>query len=244
VRNILPYLPEAEGTGVDPVPLQFQNELTHHVSHPSNQGPTRGIKLHITVGRGYIPDRMEVGKGRLEEERMRTTAFHHLRTLALVMATLALSACAGASMQGYSGSALPADQTAIVKSGAYTDLMASDGMKVPRLSVAVLPGRHTIVMKPSDNQGLYGYGAYFYYSLVTGSVQFTAEAGHYYLAYVIFAPASGTTWEDDMEHTGTGFTWVGYITDETTGKRVARTDRLALQAEPRGWPGGVSMMRR
>jgi hypothetical protein len=178
---------------------------------------------------------------------MKDIVFRHLKTLALVVAVFALSACAGISTQGYSGPALPADQTAIVNSGAYTDLIASDGMKVSGMRVAVLPGRHTIVMKPSDNQDAWGYGAYFFYSRVTGSVEFTAEAGHTYRAYVAIGPAPDTTEESGMGYAGagstdTGFTWIGYIADETTGKKIARTDRLALQAEPRGYPTGVAVL--
>jgi hypothetical protein len=178
---------------------------------------------------------------------MRSSVFRHLKTLALVVAVFALSACAGTSMQGYSGPALPADQTAVVRSGPYTDLIASDGVSVPGMRVAVLPGRHTIVMKPSDNHDAWGYGAYFFYSRVTGSVEFTAEAGHTYLAYVNIGPAPETTEESGMgyasaESTDTGFTWIGYITDSTTGKKIDRTDRLALQAEPRGYPSGIAVL--
>jgi len=166
---------------------------------------------------------------------MNNMVFHNLKIVALGMAVFALGACAGASMQGYTGPALPAGQTALVRSGPYTDLVACDGMKVPGLSVAVLPGKHAIEMKPSDQLDIYGYdGAYFFYSRITGSVTFTAEEGRKYLAYVNIAPEPATD-----EEVGTGYAWTGYIEDETTHKRVARTDRLRLEVEPRGYPGGT-----
>jgi len=173
---------------------------------------------------------------------MRTSVFQHSKILALVVAFLVLSACTGV-MQGYSGRTLPAEQVAVVKSGAYTDLVAANGAKVSGLGVALAPGRQTIVMKPSDNQMMWGYGPYYFYSWVTGSVDFTAEPGHKYVAYVRIDTSPATTEDSDVAYstTGpidTGFTWVGYIVDETTGKRLGRTERLALQAEPRSYPGG------
>jgi hypothetical protein len=179
---------------------------------------------------------------------MRTSVFHHWKTMALVVAVLALSACAGMT-NGYSGSTPPSDQTAVVRSGPYTDVVATDGTKVSGLRVALSPGKHTIEIKPSDNQQTYGYGAYYFYSRVTGSIAVTAEPGHTYLAYVRIANTPATTEDSDVRYsvTGssdTGFTWSGYITDETTGQSLARTDRLPLQAEPRGYPTGPTVMRR
>jgi hypothetical protein len=179
---------------------------------------------------------------------MRTPVFYQSKILALVLAFLVLGAFA-VTMRGYSSTALAAEQTAVLKSGAYTDVVAADGTKVPGLSVALLPGKHTIQMKPSDNQTTSQYGPYYFYSWVTGSVEFTAEPGHTYVAYVKIAPTPATAQDSDVGYpatgsTDTGFTWVGYITDETTGKRLAKTDRLTLQAQWRGYPGGAPMRRR
>ncbi len=160
------------------------------------------------------------------------TILHDVRIMALVVALFALGACTGMPMKGYSGPVLPADQTALVQSGPYTDVVASDGVKVPTLSVSVLPGTHTIEMKPNEPPSDSDYvGPYFFYARNIGSVAFTAEAGHTYVAYVDIAPAPST--EDEV---GTGYTWAGYVKDETTGKRVAWTDRLRLEVEPRAYP--------
>ncbi len=82
---------------------------------------------------------------------MRISGFRHWKIMVLLVAVLALSACAGTT-KGYSGPILPADQTAVVRSGPYTDVVATDGVKVSGLRVALLPGKHTIEIKPSDNQ--------------------------------------------------------------------------------------------
>lgn len=176
---------------------------------------------------------------------MRTSVFPHWRIMVLMLALLTLSACAGTTKE-YSGPVLPASETAVVRSGPYTDLVAIDGRKVSSLSVALLPGKHTVEIKPTDNLQAYGYGygAYYFYSRVTGSIEFTAEPGHTYLVYAAIATAP-TTEDSDTGYsvtgsTDTGFTWSGYITDETAGRRLARTDTLALQAEPRFYPGGTS----
>ena len=142
-----------------------------------------------------------------------------------------------ASQQGYAGPAKPADETALLKSGAYTEIVSVDGTKVSSLNVTVLPGEHTVVMKPSyplDN--VYGT-PYYFYSLVNGSVRFNADAGHTYVAYA--RTSAGPSTEDQSapgyaseDQTGTGFTWVGYIEDKTANERVAKTETLALQAYP------------
>jgi hypothetical protein len=179
---------------------------------------------------------------------MRTSVFHYVKMMLLVVAVLALSDCAGMT-KGYSGPVLPVDQTSVVKGGPYTDVIAADGMRVSGLSVALLPGGHTIEFKPSDNQQTYGYGPYYFYSRVTGSIAVTTEPGHTYLAYVRIATTPATT-EDSYAgysangSTDTGFTWSGYITDETTGQPVGKTDSLPLQAEPRNYSYGASMMKR
>jgi hypothetical protein len=169
---------------------------------------------------------------------MTNMVFHNLRIVVLGLAAFALGACAGTPMQGYTGPVLPSDQTALVRSGPHTDIVTCDGVRVSGLSVAVLPGEHTIEMNLTDRPDTDGYfGAYFFYSMGTGSVSFTAEAGHKYTVYVNAAPAPATE-----EEVGTGYTWAGYIEDETTHKRLARTDRLPLGVEPRGYPGGAPAM--
>jgi hypothetical protein len=185
-----------------------------------------------------------------KEGNMRASVFHRWKIMALVVGLLALTACAGTT-KGYSGPALPADQTSVVRSGPYTDLVATDGVRVSGLSVALLPGKHTIEFKPSDNQQTYGYGAYYFYSRVTGSIAVMAEAGRTYLAYVRIETAPATTDDSSAGYavdgsTDTGFTWSGYITDEATGQILGRTDRLPLQAEPRNYSYGAlpPMMRR
>jgi hypothetical protein len=157
---------------------------------------------------------------------MRNMVFHNLRIVVLGLAVLALGACAGTPMKGYTGSVLSADQTALVRIQFNTDLVAYDGTRVSDLSITVLPGEHTIELKPRESYEYQQQGPYFFYSLGTGSVAFTAEAGHKYLAYVNIATAPST--EDKL---GT-YTWAGYIDDETTHKRVAGTERLPLGVRP------------
>jgi len=158
---------------------------------------------------------------------MKNMAFHDLRIVALGLAVLALAACAGTPMQGYTGPVLPAEQTALVRSGPNTNLIACDGVKVPGLGVSVLPSVHTVELKPDDQPQDYMQTGFLFRSSVTGSVSFTAEAGHRYLAYVSIAPGPSTD-----EEMGTGYTWIGTIEDQTTHKKVARTDKLPLNVEP------------
>ncbi len=160
-----------------------------------------------------------------------------LGIMLLALAFFAQTASA-AAVQGYAGPVKPGDETAVVRSGAYTDLVSYDGTKVSGLSVALLPGEHTVVMKPSYPTTSYqSMGGYFLYSNVNGSVTFNAEPGHEYVAYV--TTAAGPATEDQ---TGSGFTWVGYIQDKTTHQRVAATERLPLEAYPRVPYGGHSFM--
>ncbi len=155
---------------------------------------------------------------------MRNMVFHNLRIVGLGVAVLALAACAGEAMKGYTGPVLPADQTALVTRGPYTDLVACDGTKVSGVGVTLLPGVHTIEMKPNNQQQNY---TVLFHSTVIGSVSFTAEAGHRYLAYVSISPAPPTD-----EEAGSGYTWTGIIEDKATHRKVARTDKLPLFVEP------------
>ncbi len=159
-----------------------------------------------------------------------------LGIMVLVLALFAQTPSAAAT-KGYAGPAKSADETALVRSGAYTELVSYDGTKISSLSVTLLPGEHTVVMKPSypiDNSQY--MGGYFFYSLVNGSVTFNAEPGHQYVAYV--ATTAGPTKEYETgSEMGTGFTWVGYIEDKTVHKKVAKTDVLPMEAYPMT-PGG------
>ena len=141
---------------------------------------------------------------------MKNMAFHDLRIVALGTAVLAPAACAGTPMQGYTRPVLPAEQTALVRSGPSTNLIACDGAKVPGLGISVSPSVHTIEPKPDNQRQDYMQTGFLFRSSVTGSVSFTAEAGHRYLAYAITAPAPSTD-----EKMGTGYTWVGIVEDET-----------------------------
>jgi hypothetical protein len=185
---------------------------------------------------------------------MKTTLLRNLKIAGLAVLALALGACSSTPMKAYSGSVLPAEQTAIVRSGPYTDLVSVDGMKVRGLSVAVLPGKHTIEMKPSDNQEAYAYTSqYLYYSLVTGTVTLDTVPGHTYQAYVHIAPeprdmeersygaadrAYGAQEGKTIDTSDSGYAWRGYVEDKTASKRVAATDRLPLAVYPRSYPGG------
>ncbi len=146
------------------------------------------------------------------------------------MALLALSACA--PMKGYPGPALPAGETAIVRSGPYTDLVSVDGMKISGLSVALLPGPHTIEVVPSELDQPYE-GWWVVGSAVKGVVGFVALAGRSYRASVEFAPRSAPGYEDYS-----AWSWVGSVQDETTGARVAQTASLPLAAYPYSYRGG------
>ena len=150
-----------------------------------------------------------------------------LGIMVLALAFFAQTASAAAAVESAAG------DTAVIRAGAYTELVSADGAKVSGLRVTLPPGEHTVVMKPSYPIDNYEFmGAYFFYSLVNGSVTFNAEPGHQYVAYV--STTAGPTSEENM---GTGFSWVGYIQDKTANQRVAKTETLPLEAYPRA-PGG------
>jgi len=128
-------------------------------------------------------------------------------------------------MKAYPGPTLPADQTALIESGAYTNVERCDGLKITSLKVAVLPGEHLIEMTPAD-QGQPQRG-YLFYSSVTGSISFTAEAAHTYLVYVDFVAAPAPADEG-----GSGYEWIGYVQDRASGKTIANSGRLPLKAHP------------
>jgi hypothetical protein len=147
---------------------------------------------------------------------------------------LALTACASVTKK-YTGPTLPSDQTALVGSGPYTHIENLDGQRITTLRMAVMPGEHKVEMRPAEqdqpNQ------AYLFYSWLSGSVTFVAEAGHRYLVYVDFVPTPGPA----DEERGSGFTWTGYVLDRSTGKKIASTGQLPLGVAPRGFPTGFPM---
>jgi hypothetical protein len=153
-----------------------------------------------------------------------------MATVGIVL--LALTACSTSATKEYAGPTLPSDQTALVESGPYTHIRGLDDQRIASLRVAVLPGAHTIEMRPAEQEQ--PYREYLFYSRVTGSAKFVAEAGHRYLAYVDFIPGPGPADEDK----GSGYTWIGYVLDTSTGKKIANTERLALEVEPRSFPTG------
>jgi hypothetical protein len=154
------------------------------------------------------------------------------RIAALGILVFTLAACATTLTKGYEGPALPGDQTALVESGPYTHIEKYDGMKLSSQNVTVLPGEHTVEMRLVEAQQ--PSREYFFYSGATGSVTFTAEAGHKYLVYINFVPAP----EQADEEKGSGYTWVGYIQDKSTGKKIASTPPLPLEAQPTFIPAG------
>jgi hypothetical protein len=128
-------------------------------------------------------------------------------------------------MKLYRGPALPADQTALVESGAHTHITRCDGLKITSLKAAVLPGEHVLEMAPAEEGQ--PYRGYLFHSTVTGSVGFDAEAGHAYTVHVDIVTAS-----TPVDEGGSGYEWIGYVRDRSSGKVVASTVSLPLEAYP------------
>jgi hypothetical protein len=160
----------------------------------------------------------------------------NMRMIAVGIVLLAVSACAAATTSGYTGPTLPGDQTALIESGPYTNIEKLDDQTITALRVSVLPGEHTVVMRPAEQEQ--PYREYLFYSRVSGAVKFVAEAGHRYLAYVDFVPAPGPA----DEAKGSGYTWIGYILDKSTGGKIANTGPLPLGAESRSFPAGFQFV--
>ena len=167
---------------------------------------------------------------------------YNLITAALMMgASLLLGACSTAPMQAYSGSALPLGQAALVMGGFHTNLISVDGMRVSGSSLTVMPGAHTLVLRPAGGvENSFGYQpGYYFYSLVNCSVTFTAQAGHRYLADVDTFAAARKPEEEQITEYGpedSGFVWRGYVRDRTAHMRVAMTEPIPLLAEPMKLP--------
>ncbi len=153
----------------------------------------------------------------------------NITMVGLVIAFLLTAACSQAVIKAYQGPELPADQTAVIKTGAYTELVAVDGQNVrTQRNVAVLPGPHTVQMKIIESQEPM-YDQYWYYSYVNGEVNFAAQPGHTYQVSISFVPSpfplSGAQ--------DSGFRWVAYVRDTTAHRLVARTDYLPVEVWPR-----------
>jgi hypothetical protein len=176
---------------------------------------------------------------------MKRTALRNMKILVLGLAVLALGACSSAPTRLYSGPALPAQETAVVTNGPYTDIVAVDGVVVSSERVALLPGRHTVGMRPSEqlynDYDYYGPGNYIFWSRVDGEAEFMAEPGHVYQVYANMTaapPGTGYGNEGNTRGSPSGFVWTGYVTDKTAHKRVAATKMLPLEAWPRGFSTG------
>ena len=130
----------------------------------------------------------------------------------------------GTDMNAFSTHA-SAEQGAIVESGPRALIEACDGQKVADLKIAVMPGEHAIDIMPSDspqpNRG------YTFYSPAPGRITLVAEGGHRYVVFVDFVASS-----DSPEEGGSGYQWVCYIKDRSSGKKVAWTERLPLSVQP------------
>jgi hypothetical protein len=151
-------------------------------------------------------------------------------TAGLVAAVFLLTAaCSQTGIKAYQGPEQPAGQTALIQSGAYTELVAVDGQQVKtQRNVAVLPGRHTVQIKIVESQEPM-YNEYWYTSYMNGDLHFTAQPGHTYQVSISFVPSPfPLTGSQDS-----GFRWLGYVTDRTVQRVVARTDYLPVQVYPR-----------
>jgi hypothetical protein len=147
----------------------------------------------------------------------------------LVVVLVMIAACSQGVIKAYQGPDLPSDQTALLKTDAYTEIVAVDGQSVrTQRNVAVLPGPHTVQMKIVESQEPM-YDEYWYYSNVTASANFTAQPGHTYVVSVSFVPSPFPS----SGRQDSGFRWLGYVSDRTANRVVARTDYLPLEAEPR-----------
>jgi hypothetical protein len=146
---------------------------------------------------------------------------------------LMLASCAGTTTGGYTGPELPADQTAIVRAGAYANIVECDGLKLgpSRLKIAVVPGTH--IVKMTFRRQVMGYK--FLYSGLVGSATFVAQAGHRYLVDVDLVPQG-----KPLGFITSDYDWIGHIVDEGTGEAVAvTTEPLPVKVEwinqPRGY---------
>lgn len=141
------------------------------------------------------------------------------------MLFLLLGSCAGA-MQRYSGPLLPADRTAIIKTGFYASMERCDDVRpgpFQSSGIAVLPGKHTVEVA-FRRQVL---GNRVLYSEVTGLVTFVAEAGHTYSVNANLVAESAF-----LGLIKYNYDWRGYVVDQGTGETIAvTTDALPTRTE-------------
>jgi hypothetical protein len=99
---------------------------------------------------------------------MRSKDLTQARPLAAGMAFRLVTSCAVAPMKGYSGSDLPASDTAIIESGPNITIEKCDGIRLgfSRLDVIVLPGNHTIEISSITRPE----GDMYFYSLAQDSI--------------------------------------------------------------------------
>ena len=129
---------------------------------------------------------------------------------------LFLASCGGLTLKGYTGPTLPADETAMVRSGAFANIVRCDGLELSssQLKVAVLPGKHTIEMTMRRQM----IGFKLFHSDVIGSATFIAQAGRRYLVDVELVPQD--KW---LGVVASEYDWAGRILDEGTGETMAVT---------------------
>lgn len=153
------------------------------------------------------------------------------RDLAMAMfgiGFLLLSACTHV-MKAYPGPELPGTQTALLQSGAYTQILSLDGQPVTSQKVSILPGPHSVVILIFDEEPTPISVEYAFSSLSDGTVNFVAEPGHQYVASVdVIASPFPISGQND-----TGFRWVGYVSDRVNNQIIAQTEYLPVGVWPR-----------
>ena len=155
-------------------------------------------------------------KDREEREKGRTRrTFLGARIVLLGMAFLFAGSCAGA-MKGYGGPALPAGETALIKTGFNADIVRCDDVRLSpsQLSITVLPGKHTVEISFRRQW----VGDKFLHSDVTGSIAFAAEAGRTYSVNADLLPIK--EWAGLVAHE---YDWRGDVKDQGTGQTIAIT---------------------
>ncbi|MGD0659206.1 MAG: hypothetical protein ABSD38_14155 [Syntrophorhabdales bacterium] len=137
------------------------------------------------------------------------------RLVLLGMAFLFAGSCAG-TMKGYSGPALPAGETALIRAGFDAYILRCDDVRLShsQLSITVLPGKHTVEISFRRQW----VGDKLLLSDVTGSITFAAVAGHTYSVNADLLPIK--EWAGLVAHE---YDWKGYVKDQGTGQTIAIT---------------------
>jgi hypothetical protein len=148
-----------------------------------------------------------------------------LKAVLAALLVITIGACTGPTLKGYQGPVLPDAQTAVIRSGTYTRIAACDGVKLssPYLDIRVLPGSHILSIAFVERT----IGNKLLYATQTASVAFVAKQDRTYIVYAEPVPES-TSWHDLLVW---DYNWMGYVTDATSGERVAQTQPLPLRAE-------------